>query len=361
MPWIQLGVAAVGMLAGRSAKKKQQKAAAAQQATADAQLQLSKDQQAFARKQYDDWYGTFFPLAGEAVSEARKDVRPDFERIAGDVRGQYEGQRGAMIRTAQRYGMNPADGAFSDNLAQLGNDEAKTHVLARNRARQDSKGQKLNNMMAAYGMGSGMPGLSAQTMAQSGASLGAAGAGYGNAAAAHGQNAADASYGVSNALGSIPWGQFLNRGGGGANSSAGPYSGGYQMPNGGSNSTNGPWSSGYVAPQSPWINSSRELKYGISKINPEDALDVVMNTPVRGYKYKGSTEPFIGTIAEDAPREISDGKRVNLVNQVGSLTGAVQAITQQLRGATNMAKPASAMSKPGGRQQRQRGGRDKEY
>lgn len=235
MPWIQLGVAVVGAVAGASAKKKQKKAQKKQDAVTEQQLALAKEQQEFARQQYDDWYRTFFPLAEESAAEARKDVTPDYERIAGDVAGQYEGQRGAMIRSAQRYGMNPADGAFSESLRGLGSDEAKTHVLARNRARQDAKGQRLANMTAVYGMGSGMPGLSAQTMANSGSALGAASAGYGQSASAAGQDAADTSYGVSNVLGSIPWSSFLGKGNAGA---------GYTVPN--YTASPGPWSSGYV-------------------------------------------------------------------------------------------------------------------
>jgi len=166
MPWIQLGAAAVGFLASRSSRKREKESQRQQMAIAQEQLGLSRRQVEMGERTYNDWYNTFFPMAGEMVSEARREVRPDFERIAGDVRGQYEGERGAMIRSAQRYGINPQDGAFSTSLARLGSDEAKTHVLARNRARQDSQGQRLRNMATVYGMGSGMPGLAAQRVAR---------------------------------------------------------------------------------------------------------------------------------------------------------------------------------------------------
>lgn len=152
MPWIALGAAAIGFLSSRSARKREKEAQRQQAAIAQEQLGLSRRQIEMGERTYDDWYRTFFPMAGEMVSEARREVRPDFERIAGDVRGQYEGERGAMIRSAQRYGINPQDGAFSTSIARLGADEAKTHVLARNRARQDASGQRLRNM--AIGTGS---------------------------------------------------------------------------------------------------------------------------------------------------------------------------------------------------------------
>lgn len=339
MPWIQFGGAVLGFLGSRGARKREKEAQRQQMAIAQEQLGLSRRQVEMGERTYNDWYNTFFPMAGEMVSEARREVRPDFERIAGDVRGQYEGERGAMIRSAQRYGINPQDGAFSTSLARLGSDEAKTHVLARNRARQDSQGQRLRNMATVYGMGSGMPGLAAQQMQGAGSGMANAGAAYGGAAASAGADAANTAYGISNLAGSIPWGNFMRKGGGTANTVPGQAGAGYTVPNYGSSA--GPWSSGYSYP------SSRELKYGIEKINPEDALDVVMRTPVRGYKYKGDTQPFVGTIAEDAPAEISDGKRVNLVNQVGVLTGAVQSLTQRINKSPNQAKPIRyGMAKP---------------
>lgn len=332
MPWIAAGAGIIGYLGSRSARKEQRRAQQQQMAIAQQQLAMGQRQADMGQRAYDDWYNTFFPVAGEAVSEARKDIRPDFERIAGDVRGQFEGQRGAMTRDAQRYGINPQDGVWSANLARLDGEEAKTHVLARNRARQDAKGQKLTNLMNVYGMGSNLPGVAAGFMGGANAPMNAASATYGNAANAAGQDAANTAYGVSNIVGSIPWGNFLRPSGGGtANSVPGQAGQGYTVPNYGSSA--GPWSSGYSYP------SSRELKYGIQNVAPDEALDTVMRTPVKGYKYKGSTEPFIGTIAEEAPREISDGKRVNLVNQVGTLTGAVQALASRLNKSPNVAKP----------------------
>lgn len=333
MPWIAAGAAVIGFLGSRSARKEQRRAQQQQTAIAQQQLAMGQRQMDMGQRTYDDWYNTFFPVAGEAISEARRDVRPDFERIAGDVRGQFQGQRGAMVRDAQRYGINPQDGVWSANMARLGGEEAKTHVLARNRARQDAQGKKLSNLMNVYGMGANMPGVAAGFMSGANAPMNAASATYGNTANAAGQDAANTAYGISNIVSSIPWGNFVRSGssGGTANSVPGQGGTGYSVPNYGAQS--GPWSSGYSYP------SSRELKYGIQNVAPDEALDTVMRTPVKGYKYKGSTEPFIGTIAEEAPREISDGKRVNLVNQVGTLTGAVQALAGRLNRSPNMAKP----------------------
>lgn len=326
MAFVALAGLAVSVIGGMSANKKKKKAQKKQDAAAERQAALAERAAALAEEQYKDWKSTFFPLAQESAIEARKEVRPDYDRIAADNAGAYNAQRGSMVRSAQRYGMDPTDGAFGTSLARLGADEAKTGVLARNRAREDGKGQRLRNMAAVYGMGSGMAGNATAGLSGASSQFGNIAAGYGNTAAGYAQEASNDAAGAGQAFGSIPWGQFMGGGGGGgatANGSVGPMAGGYSYQGGGGGSP-GPWAGGMN------YTSSREAKDNINEVDPNDALDIVNDTPVRSYNYKNSNQPMIGTIAEEAPGAISNGKQVNLLNQVGTLTGAVQALSKQM-------------------------------
>lgn len=325
MPWVALIGAAVSYAGSRSSSRRARSAQQSQQDIAQQQADLAKEQLALARQQYDDWRNTFFPIGQELAAMSRQEVKPDFDRIAADNRMTFDAQRGAMTRAAQRFGMNPADGAWATGVSRLNSEEAKTHVLARNRAREDAKGQQFRNMATAYGIGSGMPGMAAQTMSSATGLMSNAAGGFGNAAQFHGQQAQDTAYALGNLTSSIPWGDIW--------SSVRPASAGgsttqpYTVPNYGMQP--GPYAGGYQYP----VTSSEKTKDNVTPVNPKDALDTVMSTPVVSYNYHGNPTSAVGTIAEAAPSAISNGQQVSLENQVGVLNGAVQELAQQVTGA----------------------------
>lgn len=326
MGWGQFAAAAVSYLGSREANKKGKKKGKLEDQALQQQMDLARRQGEISEEQYQFWLTHYKPLAEQAISEAQRDVVPDYAAITADNAGAYNSQRGSMTRQAQRYGMSPVDGAFGAALERSGADEAKSLVFNRNRAREGAKGQKLTNLMGVYGMGSGMPGLAATTAAN-------AGSGFGNAANAYGAGAQQA-YGMAqqDAAGwgsfasSMPWQQLWSRVQGGQQPAANqqPAAAGGQQP--------GPWAGGYTYP------SSEDLKENIVDFDPNEALDIVNRTPVTSHNYIGNDEQFVGTIAEKAPPEISNGKEVNLVKQVGTLTGAVQALAQQ-QGRGGKSKP----------------------
>jgi len=341
MPWIQAGGAVLGAVTGAlfgGPSKTEKRAIKAQTAATQAQTEIARRQAEMAEQQYRDWYANFFPLAQESIALSRADIRPDFDAIAADNSGAFNAQRESMKRGALRYGMNPEDGAFQTTLGRIGSEEAKSGVLARNRARVDAQDKKLRNMTGTFGLGNGMIGAAGAGMAGASSGFGSASTASGKQAAAAGQRSADNATGWGNLAGSIPWGQLFGGPASTPVNSVGPLAGGYAFPPPASGAP-GPWAGG--------VTSSKEAKYGIQDYDPNDALDVVANTPLASYAYKGSDKPMIGTIAEDAPGEISDGKQVNLVNQVGTLTGAVQALNQKIGKKGGNRKPRYGMAKPG--------------
>lgn len=333
MAWMALAAAAVGAYSSRESRQSAEDASENQGEASDRQMDLAERQFNLGEDQYNMWLENFFPLAQESIRIAQQDVQPDYARIAADNAGSFNAQRGGMVRAAQRYGMNPHDGAYGNALSKLHGAEAKSLVYTRNRAREDAKGQKLKNMTAVYGMGSGMPSLAAGAFGSASTGAGNASIGYGQMAQIAGQNAANEAAGYGNAIGSIPWSQLWSgvSGGGTAatsSGSVGPTAGGYSYP-AAAGGTPGPWAGANGA-----YTSSRESKDNITEVDPNDALDIVNNTPVRGYNYKNDPGThYVGTIAEEAPGAISNGKQVNLINQVGTLTGAVQALSKQMGGA----------------------------
>lgn len=327
MAFAAIAAAVIGAYSANRSASNQRRATRGQRQATDQQMELAQRQAALAEQQYADWRENFFPLGLEMIDEARKDVRPDYARIAADNAGAFNAQRGGMTRAAQRMGINPQSGVWGTSMQRLGSEEAKTHVLARNRAREDGKGQRFRNMAAVYGMGSGMPGVAGSVLGSAAGSAGNAAAGYGALAAAAGRAGAEEAAGWGQVVGSIPWGSIWSSMGGGTAGAAaspvnsvGPTAGGYSYPGG----QPGPWAGGMN------YTSSREAKENIEPVNPDEALDDVMGTPVRRYNYKGNPQQITGTIAEEAPGSISDGRQVSAVSQIGTLTGAVQALAKQV-------------------------------
>ena len=83
--------------------------------------------------------------------------------------------------------------------------------------------------------------------------------------------------------------------------------------------------------------SSKDYKKDIKKLSDEDALDMVLDTDIYTYHYKGEgskTPRHTGVIAEKAPDAITTpGKKmVNLGNQLGLLQAATRALAKKVEG-----------------------------
>lgn len=319
--------AVVAYGASRSSGRRADRAQRSQQDIAQQQADLAREQVELARRQYQEWHDLYWPLGQQIVARASEEVKPDLNKISADNQAAFESQAGQLTRTAQRYGMNPADGAVSTSIARLGADAAKSEVFNRNRAREGAKQQTLNNMMGAYGMGSGMPGIAANTMNSGAGFMNAAAGGYGDAAAYHQNQANATASAVGQLAGSIPWGDIWSSIRAPAGSAAGGAPGAsWSVPSYGMQP--GPYAGGYQYP----VTSTEMAKDNIQALDPNKALDTVMKTPVVGFNYNGSPTQSFGTIAERAPAEISNGKQVSLENQVGMLNGAVQALAGKVNG-----------------------------
>src|SRR5436190_14763732 len=122
MPWVTLGVAAVGLIGGVISGNKADKASRQQARIAQQQLDLSREQQQFGRQQYADWRNTFFPLGSQIVNASQEALNPDYGQISADIEGQYEGIRGGEQRRMERYGIAPDSGASRAMAMRLGRD-----------------------------------------------------------------------------------------------------------------------------------------------------------------------------------------------------------------------------------------------
>jgi hypothetical protein len=344
MPWGLIIGGALGLIGSMGARSSQRRAQRSQERIANAQLDLAHNQQAFGGRLYNDWYNTFFPLAGQITTESQRDVTPDYARIAADVQGQAEAQRGAADRNLERAGINPADPMYSAVNNRLSNQAGTAEVLARNRARQDAVGLRLKNMEGAYALGSNMPGAAAAAYSGAGSALSGAGNTFGNLSNQYGADAANTASGIGQIAGSIPWGTIF----GGSSAGAGASGANYNMTSYGvgiPDYSGGGWH----PPQSQ--PSSRDFKVGITPVGGPAAMDTVMDVPIKSFNYKPGMGPpgrQVGTIAEEAPAEISDGRSVNMSNHLMMLTAAFQDLVRRLGLGGPQGDPDSAAPQPKG-------------
>lgn len=140
MPWIQLGVAAVGMYMGHKAKKKAEKQQNAANAMSEEEIAMQREGLDFSKQQYSDWQEKFDPAYDRMMSEIDQGITPDYAAIAGDVNSSFDTAQGMERRQMQRYGIKPTDGAARHSEREYGIKRSTAHSGIRNQARQQSKG-----------------------------------------------------------------------------------------------------------------------------------------------------------------------------------------------------------------------------
>jgi hypothetical protein len=80
--------------------------------------------------------------------------------------------------------------------------------------------------------------------------------------------------------------------------------------------------------------STEKAKKNIKPVDTAKSMDVIRSIDNKGWEYKEGMGPegrFVGGIAEELPPEVSNGKVVDLINQAGHQTGAIQNIDQRLQ------------------------------
>lgn len=80
--------------------------------------------------------------------------------------------------------------------------------------------------------------------------------------------------------------------------------------------------------------SSRKAKDEVGDVDADAALESVVRTPVKAWKYKGDDEVRIGPMAEDVHESTGLGKshRLDIATELGTLRAAVQALDKRTSG-----------------------------
>lgn len=183
MPWGIAASAVIGLYSANKASKSANKAADNQQAAMDDQVELGREQLDFGKQQYADWKARFDPIMNDLETEAYAQQRPDYTRIAADNTAAFDASQGAARRDLERFGVNPADGAFAD-LAQRGSmQRALGLVTANTQARAAAKDATYNRLANLYAVGNGQQSSAMGTMNAAYSGLGSA---FGNQASMYG-------------------------------------------------------------------------------------------------------------------------------------------------------------------------------
>lgn len=169
-----LATVAVGVYSANKASSSANKAANKQQAAMDNQTQLGQDQLDFAKQQYADWKQRFDPIMNDLEAQAYAQQRPDYTKISADNTAAFDASQGAAQRNLERFGINPADGAYA-NLQQKGSlQRALGLVTANTQARNAAKDATFNRLMSVYGVGNGQGAQALNSMNSAYQGLGAA-------------------------------------------------------------------------------------------------------------------------------------------------------------------------------------------
>jgi hypothetical protein len=275
--------------------------------------------------QADDFYNymktTFRPveqqLAADAMAFDTEGRRSELAAQAGaDVEQAAAVSDAAARRDAARYGVNPADAAFADNMAGSSLNKTIMKVGAMNNARTMARNEGRAFKFDVAGMGRGLPGAGATS-----ASLAT---NAGNAAVNAGTvptNAALARAGTMN--------QGYNTAIAGNNSAANIYSGLYQgqlnafnTAQSGANATMG--AAGTLAGMGLYaMLSSKKAKNRKGAVKDAEVIEAAKKTKVDRWQYKKDAMPdqaeHVGPYAEDMKENfrVGDGKTINVIDAIG--------------------------------------------
>lgn len=299
------------------------------------QLRIGSKQEAAADDYVEYMKGTFRPIEQSLAKEAMEfDTEAKRAELAGkagaDVEQVAAASDAAARRDAARYGVNPADAAFSQNLA--GNSLNKTimKVGAMGQARTQARAEGRALKFDVAGIGRNLPGAgttAAQVALQSGTSA------VGNAAVPGANARADAAARMSG------MGTAVGANTAGANLYAGLYNAEMQADSqkwAGLGTLGGMAAYGYMMAPAGAALSSKKAKRKTGATSAEKIAEQVKTLPVDKWRYRKEASPdqaeHVGPYAEDFAKRfgVGDGKVINIIDAVGVTLAAVKGVGQQV-------------------------------
>lgn len=214
---IPLVAAGIGAAASHSAAKKASEAAKGQNA-------LAEQQAAIAREQWENYKTNYLPLEKDMIADAQSyDTAERRDQMANsamaDQQREFDAAQSQMTGRLASMGLNPADGRFQAGLQSMSvtaaANKAGAGTLARRAVEQEGYARRAN----AVAMGKGLAGS-----AQSGLSM--AQQGLANSAQMQSQRAANTAGGVSYLVNQVGQGLFRPQPAAPVYDYGTPYSGG---------------------------------------------------------------------------------------------------------------------------------------
>ena len=291
-------------------------------------LQTQDKQGAQADDYYNYMKSTFRPLEQQLSADAQSfDTEAKRNELAGaaaaDVEQMAAVQDAAARRDAARFGVNPGDAAFAENLGGSALNKTILKVGAANNARTQARAEGRAFKFDAAGLGRNLPSAGA-TSAQIGLQAGNQAVNAGTVAPNNAR--ADAALMNQGSAAAIQ----------GNNATANIYSGLYGMQSqqaaagiGGIANLAGTLGSAYIL-------SSKKAKVRKGETDEEKIVEAVKKTPVDRWQYKQDASPdqqeHIGPYAEDFKKNfgVGDGKRISVIDAVGVTFAAVKGLAKQV-------------------------------
>jgi hypothetical protein len=240
MVWGALIGAAVSAWGASRSRSQQRDASRSQQEAMRGQTELLQGNVDFARDRYAQWEQLYAPLFERMMGQLDRANEVDYSGVVGDATAAFDSAVGQSRRQAERYGINPADGATAGIEERAGLGRAASIVDGMNTQRMANRDREWN--MTGELMGMTTPLLASATGMYQGAVSGLAGAMggqanmYGNQAQQAGLAVAQGWNDASRSLGSVDWGAASNRlfgnSASGSSSQYGPYQSGYRYNSG---------------------------------------------------------------------------------------------------------------------------------
>lgn len=191
-----------GYLGDRASKR--------QKGALDAQNAIAEEQLAMAREQWDYYKSNYQPLEQGVIADAQTAGSPELQeaaagRAVADVRQQYGISRDMANRGLQRYGLDPSDPTYQSMLLDSNLNEAATSAGSANLARENERNLGYTKKIQALSLGKGLPTEASANMRGASAGLGNVAAGYGGIYKQDMNNI----YNTSSALAQMPWGKIF--------------------------------------------------------------------------------------------------------------------------------------------------------
>jgi hypothetical protein len=209
MPWFQVGALAVSAYMGHKAKKKAQKQQDAANAQGDESIALQREGLDFSKEQYGDWKEKYDPVYDDMMDEIDSGITPDYADIAGDINDSFDSAQGMERRQLQRYGVKPQDGAYGKSERDYAINRSTAHSGIRNKARQDSAGEKFRRLSGVHntlqGVGTSLAGQVGNSYSRTGGAMNSQANRMTNQANTNYERGMDDAAGWGAAVGGVDW------------------------------------------------------------------------------------------------------------------------------------------------------------